>query len=218
MKKVLLINSIPFFLMTIYAIIRYNFAQEVGFDKFFFFVINKSIAYTALFSVAFSALLPNAKSIGIDVNSELIKEKKNFGSFGFYLALVHIFMTIRNINPDVYPKFFDDTANITLYGTLAIIFGILTILVLLFLKIISQKEVQEKIEMNNFRKYLKTVYLALFFILMHNYFIGGKNWLFVEKWAWYMPPITLISAISIIFVFYVKAKSIFINKQYKNNL
>ncbi len=204
--------------MTIYAVIRYNIAQEIGFDKFFFFIINKSIAYTALFSVMFSALLPNIKSIGYEIQPEFIKEKKNFGIFGFYLALVHIFLTIRNINPSIYPKFFDNEGSFSIFGTLAIIFGILTILVLLFLKIISQKEVQEKIKYENLRKYLKTVYLALFFVLLHNFFIGGKSWFSIEKWSWYMPPITLISAITVIFVFYVKTKSIFINKQYKKSL
>ncbi len=213
-KKVYLINSFAFVIMTIYAVIRYNIAQDIGFERFFFFVINKSIAYTALFSIAMSALLPNIKSIGIELKSNFINEKKNFGLFGFYLALIHILITIRNINPENYPKFFDELGNFSTNGTLAIVFGILTISILLLLKIISQKEIQEKIQHSKLKLYLKTVYISLFFILLHNYFIGGDAWFTIEKWVWFMPPITLISGITVLIAFCVKAKSIFINKRF----
>lgn len=209
---VLMVIGIEFFCIFLYAIVRYNFAQDVGFDRILFFVINKAIAYSALFAICVAVIMSNLKAINIHLDENIIRKKKDFGLIGFYLAIVHVIVSLRHLNQINYPKLFDESGNFSFYGTSALIAGIIAFIFLSTLKIVSIDEVKIKLTPNFTNKTMKLVYVVLFFVLVHNFFIGSKSWLHIEKWAWYMPPITLMSAISIVIVFWIKIKSIFFNK------
>jgi hypothetical protein len=104
-----------FFLFYGYAIVRYHFGK--GLDQtFFFFVVNKAIAWSATFYLGMSVLLLPKK----------FPSKKQFGLSSFALGLIHIILTLYLAILNYYPDFYNK-GQISVLGFSVLMSGLLSI-------------------------------------------------------------------------------------------
>ncbi len=162
--KILINFTIIIFFALIYSIMRYNVFGNVPISDIPTYVLNKSIAFSMIL------ILPmifyyHRKQKQPDLN--FFKKSLRI------LAAIHVLLTIGLLSQNYYSKLFIDN-KLTLFGNLAVLFGILTFVYTVF----------NKYEFSNLLIYM--------LIALHLVFIGIKGWFDVTKWNGYMPPITII--------------------------
>jgi len=171
--KTMITKRIVFVLLItmLYSIIRYNIFGNVSWSDIPTFVFNKSISFSMIIILALATFSLNRGSI--DEFTDYMKVIKLF-------SIVHVLISINLLSLEYYPKLMENN-KLSLSGNWALLFGVLTFAVLF----------------NTFKINNLILYLLLAF---HVFFIGFKSWLNIEKWNGYMPPITLICFLLIIFV------------------
>lgn len=186
MKYLILI----FCLLYSYAVIRYHFGKELGFD-YFFFVFNKALAWTAATCLGLSVL----------TLKEPYPSKRFFGISSFTLSLFHIGLTLILAIVGFFPDYYN-TNGISNTGLPVLMTGILTILLMAFPLLASLFPTKFP------KSWIKLGKIGLFINILHPLIIGFKNWWIPGDWPLLLPPITLLTVLiySIIILVYWKQK------------
>jgi len=166
----------------LYALIRYNLFKHIVFAHLPLYVTNKAIALSAVIFIA-------AASFWKKNNSPHTKLYLN--SFGFFLALIHVMISIILLGPDYFPNLFA-SGKFNVFGELSILFGILAFTAFIILLISTTTREYLK---NILRRILSPDYiniLGILFIVFHTFLIGIKGWLSPKLWPGYLPPISLL--------------------------
>lgn len=167
--KVFIADCIVLFLTAIYAYIRYSANKLQIPDESIIFFLNKGLATTAAISISISYILSNLsklKNITLNFNAYL----KYFGTIGFILAALHIFVSLMLLNSIRFPYLFK-TANVfNFYGEMTILFGVTSIGLLFMPAITSITSVKLAMEANTWKKYQQIGYFALLALIFHVYF------------------------------------------------
>lgn len=157
---------------TIYSLLRYNVLGDVPFSDIPTFIINKSVAFTLviILLVIFYYKLKKKR-----FNFEFMIKGLNA------MAVIHILLSITLLTQEYYPKLFDDH-KLTLFGNLSVLFGVVTVAYVYI----------SKHKVNNLIVYA--------FISFHLFFLGVKGWFNIDMWNNFLPPITLICFLILIFL------------------
>jgi len=194
-KELNIFSGIVFLVMFSYAIIRYNLGKGVGFSQTPFYVLNKAFAYFSLFNFGMLAI---SGKLFENIWGEKTKENVNyFTKLGLFAVFCHVSMSIVLFNHHYFPHLIQENGELSLVGSLSLLFSILAFAILVFinLKLIKQSKTFK-------------VILTLF-VILHLFFLGFHTWSSFTDWPWYLPPISLLAFIdsAIIFYFSIKKKT-----------
>jgi len=169
----------------LYALVRYIIFKHVAFAQLPLYVTNKAIALSAIIFIAAATL--KTKNNGPDT-------KLYLSSFGFFLALIHVIISIILLEPDYFPKLFAG-GKFNIFGELSILFGILAFTAFIILLISTTtreylKDILKRIASPDFINIL-----GLLFLVFHTFLLGIKGWMTPKQWPGYLPPITLLGFI-----------------------
>jgi len=210
--KVFIANCIIIFLAAIYAYIRYSANNLPIPDGSIIFFLNKGLATTAAISISISYILSNLsklKSINLNFNAYL----KYFGTIGFILAALHIFVSLMLLNSIRFPYLFKTASVFNFYGEMTIFFGVISIGLFLMPAITSITSVKLAMGANSWKKYQQIGYFALLALIFHVYFANFfQTSNFSKSFAYLLPLHYFIWAI-ILTTLTLKAISIFKKKQ-----
>jgi hypothetical protein len=141
------------------------------------FIANKAIAFSMIIILAIAFVKQNNKK-----KDECISYLNIFKIF----SIIHVLISIVLLSQNYYPKLFSDN-KLTVFGSLAVLFGILSITYL-----------------TNIKYRIKNL-LFYSLVAIHLFFLGFKGWVNIEKWNGMMPPITLICFIILVTLFILSA-------------
>jgi hypothetical protein len=177
-----------FFLFYGYAIVRYHFGK--GLDQtFFFFVVNKAIAWSATFYLGMSVLLLPKK----------FPSKKQFGLSSFALGIIHIILTLYLAILNYYPDFYNK-GQISVLGFSVLMSGLLSISLMTMAFLAS-------LFSSKFPKvWLHYGFFAFLVNSCHPIIIGIQNWFSPLLWPMFLPPITLLASLLSGIIFYLRWK------------
>lgn len=199
-KKAVSFSIFIFALCFAYAAIRYNLVRNTPIDQLPLYINNKAIALSSTILIGISFLLGPLARFLPGVFGKIVYLRKNFGLIGFFLATLHVIMTLVLFNKANYPRYFLENGKLTFNGETALLFGILAVMVFGIVSIASLPSVEERMEEKNWKTIQRLGYLAYIFVLLHVSVMGYKGWSNPESYQYGMASITLISALFIVFV------------------
>ena len=176
----------------VYAIARYNVLGGVEWIHLPSYVVNKSFAVGAIAFIACSYL--TGKWIKAHPNDPKARRAlaKFLGLSGFYLAGLHIILSLVLLSPGNYAKFFlEDGTKLNLTGEITFLFGVLAISFLMFPAITTLPLMCEALGGERWQRAQRMGYWAIAMVAGHTLTMGYKGWLDPGAWHGGLPPITL---------------------------
>lgn len=182
-----------FLASTLYAIIRYNIFNDVGWSDLPLYVLNKIISMT---SVILLAIALGAKRR----NSNIIYKRilKNLRG----LIFIHLIISLLILTPAYFPKFFDDD-KLNTVGQLSMLAGVFALFQMNNTRYI--KLTQIGLSINFYKRYGFEILMVL--ISLHLFIMGYSSWLEMSRWPGGLPPISLLSFIITLLPHFVKEKA-----------
>ncbi len=199
-----------------YAFIRYNIFQGVPWSEIPYYILNKALAWTAIFSILLSYLPGTLKKFGKKVKPQYLAIRKHFGIGGFFIASLHIQISLVILRPDLFP-YLHDGDKMNPNGDLAVMFGVLTFTALLMPAVVSIPSVIKAMPLERWKKIQYTGYIALLFNLFHLAAVGSMRWFNPGGWPGFLPPITLLAATMVIFLLMLRGTSLIAEKSRKKS-
>jgi hypothetical protein len=119
------------------------------------------------------------------------------GLAAFWLAALHVLMSVALLMPDHYAKLFDGAAY-NLAGQTALLFGCLTAMLFALPAVASIPSVWDALTSRQRLFARRAGYAALFFVALHVFALGIGGWMRPETWPGGMPPITMLSCLAVL--------------------
>ncbi len=185
-------------LSLIYAVLRYHIFGPVPWKDFPFYVLNKAISLSAFILLILNFSLGPLRNLGASIPDGWLNARKTLGMTGFLLALFHVLISTLLFKPAVYAKFFEENGTLTLMAGLSMLAGITAFVVLWAYNLSFQTFLREDKAFIKFITSRRFLLIALFFGVLHIFFMGYQGWTKPDTWHGGMPPITLVA-----FVFWV---------------
>lgn len=176
-----------------YAVLRYNIFGTVPLKDIPLFILNKAVSLSSLILLTTSFSIGPMKNLGLKISLHFINSRHVYGMIGFILTLIHVFMSLILFNPVMYSKFFLENGSLSFTAGLSMLGGVLSIAILWFYNWSSQHQLKERKLFNQFTTSRKLILTTLFFVAIHLFFMGYKNWITPSTWQGGLPPISLIS-------------------------
>lgn len=161
-----------FILCLLYAVLRYVIFGPYHWTDLPVYVVNKAVAFTLVI-----VILKGSVSL-LKHRQELFKLYMQMVSL---LAIIHILMIISLLSLDYYPKL-SSNSGLNIKGSLTLLTGILTA-AYMFNKLVR----------------IRNAIIALM-IMAHLFVTGYSGWIKPDSWHGFMPPITLICFLVLIFI------------------
>lgn len=184
-------------LFTAYATLRYNIFKGIPFSEFPLYILNKSISWTGLTIIVLSYLISTWKKIGTQLPENIINSKRDLGIIGFAFVSAHILISIINLNPIDYAKFYASDSSLNSLGQLSLLFGAISYIIL-NIPFINSFRNEELKKHEKWKQVQNLGYISVIGVLLHLFFMGYKGWFDLSSWAGGMPPITLLAALIIV--------------------
>ena len=178
-----------------YAVLRYNILGTVPLKDIPLFILNKAVSLSSLILLTASFSIGPLKNLGIKLPLHFINSRHVYGMIGFILTLIHVFISLILLSPVMYSKFFLENGSLSFSAGLSMLGGVLSIAILWFYNWRSQHHLKESRLFNQFTTSRKLILTTLFFVAIHLFFMGYKNWITPATWQGGLPPISLISFI-----------------------
>lgn len=172
-----------------YAVLRYHVSGKTEWKEWFF-VLNKSFAWTAFILLSLTILKPKTLE-KIQLNRRVL------GLTGYGFAIVHLISVLFLFSEVHYPKFFTDS-DLNLRGLLSISAGSIAILLFTLPFIASVKKLSIDSPLYKFGKY------GVAISILHPFFIGFSGWVSPFDWPLCLPPITLLAFLSGVSFFLIR--------------
>ncbi|MBI5798542.1 MAG: ferric reductase-like transmembrane domain-containing protein [Candidatus Yonathbacteria bacterium] len=187
-----------------YAIIRYNVIKGVSWGELPLFISNKAVALSAVAFIALSYALGSFARFWPKIFSTILPLRKFLGLFGFGLAAIHLLISLLIFTPAYYPKFFLASGNLSLVGELAMLFGVLAFAVFALVAISSIPALVQSMDPARWIRVQRLGYLGLVLVFAHVLVMGFEGWISLASWPGGLLPISLIAAIVIAVVLFIK--------------
>ena len=179
-KSVVLVMSI-YVLVSFYATIRYNIFGNVLLKDFPLYITNKILIFSSI--ILLLILNINPKKYKNTILPHLI-------NISF---MIHILLSLLILNPYYFDSFFTEKGSFTLLAGLGLLSGFIAYGIY--------------VKVNKVQKHKHILsQIFLFFVALHLFFLGYKNWITPQNWYGYLPPISLINFLLILLIFYFKNK------------
>ena len=179
-------------LTAVYAILRYNVFKGVEWIHLPLYITNKVVSWSAVILIAASYLVGKR-----DTGPRQVVLVKFLGLTGFWLAAMHIVMSLLMHSPHYYPKFFGEE-KLNLTGELSMLFGVLSIGFLTVPAVTSLPQMKDSLGLRRWRRSQRIGYMALACTAGHLFVMGFQGWLKPEEWPGSMPPITMLAFLAAI--------------------
>ena len=188
-----------------YAVVRYHLFGGVDWEHFPLFIANKAISLSAVFFIAMSYLIGKAFKVYDTAPEKRLILIKFCGLIGFSLAAIHAFMSLLLFTPEYYPKLFGSDGRLNLTGELSMAFGVLSLWCLTVTAIASFPFMYDAVGAERWKRGQRMGYLCLALAGGHVVVMGLPGWLKPAGWHGYLPPISLVAFIVILFALLMKA-------------
>jgi DMSO/TMAO reductase YedYZ heme-binding membrane subunit len=175
-----------------YAVIRYHVGENIPWSEFLF-VVNKAFSWSAFILISWS-ILPKKWFLKRNL------QRKYFGITGYIFALIHVILNIFLININRFPQFYSSNKNWTNEFYLFASIGLISFLIFSLIFLVSTNLVKTK----NKDKIISLGLYTIVFCALHPFLIGYKNWLNINSWPLFLPPITLLSILILILFLIIK--------------
>lgn len=164
-----------------YAIVRYNLCGDVPWSNVPVYVVNKSTSWTGLIL------------FGLSLLSRKTELRRYYGTRAVVATVAHVVMSILVLDPPYFSKFFGVDGRMNAIGESSMLAGVAGFLVLMGLFFVNQ---QGKPGGSGS---LRTGWgrLVLWCSGAHVAIMGVAGWLRPETWPGYLPPITLLSFVTV---------------------
>lgn len=191
---------------TAYAIIRYSILGTIAWQHVPIFVFNKGVSWAALAMICLSLSMGGLSRIAPGCFKSNLWLRKYFGLAGVALASLHILMSFFILDPVYFPLFYlEDSGRMTGLAELTMLMGAVSWVLLLTLGVASLPTVID----NMSRHYwLRWQHLAGFWAGVLgglHVFYGYAGWIQPDTWSGGLPPITLLSALTVVAMLIVRA-------------
>lgn len=162
-----------------YAHLRYHIGKSIPLSEWLF-IVNKSIAWTGGILLGLSLLKYKQKNT-----------RNSLGSIGYLFASIHLLLDVILMSPEHYPSFYS-FGQLNTHAWISITLGATSFIcfTIAFLGSISK----------NHKYLLRSGRIGILFSLLHVTMIGKKGWFTPHSWPFYMPPITLIFVLAVVFI------------------
>jgi hypothetical protein len=170
----------------VYTLVRYIGFGNVDMTQIPVFLLNKSLSMSSVIFLLIAAYHSS--------NNQITKSKF-WGSSALFSALLHVLFSLSILSGAYFSKLFI-ADKLTWQGGLFILFGILAIFIFFIIKSSELDDTKRK-------KYFQ---LGTLFLLFHLFFLGFSDWLKIQDWHGFLPPISLLSFLILIAaeIFYLK--------------
>ncbi len=188
-NRILIRLVLLFLVLYVYTFVRYHFGKDVPMDEWLL-ILNKSISWFALTLLAFSAL-------PVIFLTKYRFDRRFFGIVGYYFAILHVSIASILLLHDKYPKILREL-NFTNQGALFLLIGMTAFFVLFVPFQASIKKLSNSSRAFKFGK------IGVAIIAFHPLVLGYENWIKVNNWPYFLPPITLLSFLTVLAVFFIR--------------
>ncbi len=182
-------------LSVLYAVMRYHIFGPVPWKDFPFYVLNKGISLSAFILLTLNFSLGPLKNLGASVPKVWLNARKALGMTGFLLVLLHAMIAFLLFKPTVYGKFFEENGTLTLMAGLSMLAGVIGFVILWAYNLSFQTFLREDKAFIKFITSRSFLLIALFFGVLHIFFMGYQGWGQPATWHGGLPPITLVAFI-----------------------
>lgn len=165
-----------------YAIVRYNVCGDVAWSNVPIYVVNKSTSWTGLILFGLS-LLSREKDL-----------RRYYGTRAVAATVAHVVMSVLVLNPHYFSKFYGEDGRMNGIGEASMLAGIAGLLVLLGLFCVNQQG--PSAASGSLRRGWGR--LVLWCSGLHVAVMGVAGWLRPETWPGLLPPITLLSFLTVV--------------------
>jgi hypothetical protein len=175
-KLVLLIFALTFG----YSLLRYVVFKGVSVEQIPIYIINKAVSWTGLILLGLPPLIH-------------VDRRRAIGQTGFLLVMLHVIMSLMIFNPVYFAKFYNETGYLSWQAEASMLAGVVAT-VLLFKLFVHVGD------NNNHNGSLIPGLGRIILILTgaHIGLMGYRGWLDVVHWPGHLPPITLLSFLTVI--------------------
>ena len=123
---------------------------------------------------------------------------------GFSLAAIHAFMALLLFSPEYYPKMFEAGGRLNLTGELSMAFGVISLWILSMTAITSLPFMYDAIGADRWKRGQSMGYVCLALAGGHVLVMGLAGWLKPAGWHGFLPPISLVAFIVVLYVLLAK--------------
>jgi DMSO/TMAO reductase YedYZ heme-binding membrane subunit len=171
-------------LCIVYAAARYHVFGAVPWLDFLPFVLNKAVSLAGLILLSAAYLRKGNPAAA-----------RTLGVSGFALTCLHIAISVPLLGRRYYPKLFAGDL-LTPAGEWSMITGLVSFLFLTAPALTSPKEMMAELGRGRWELMQRAGYWALAAGAVHQALIGFPGWFTPGHWPGYLPPITLLGAIT----------------------
>lgn len=155
------------FLLTQIFFLLYSYFNSISYYSIIVTFLNRGLSTTASFSIITAYLISNLKKMGKLKEKSFFSNPKYFGLYGFFIAFSHVFISLMLIEYSRYPFLFEKIGYLSIAGQLFEMFGIIIISSLIIPAITSISSVRNNMNIVTWKKYQRSGYIAVVFILAH---------------------------------------------------
>jgi hypothetical protein len=154
-----------------YAVVRYNVFKAIAWHHLPLFVLNKAVAWTATTLLLIAAVRAVARRENLLASPWL--------GIATGMGAVHVLMSLVLLSPERYASLYDASRQLSWVGELALLGGVVA----------TVSNVLAR------RHKAAALFLPVA-IVLHCTALGAHGWLTPSQWPGYMPPITLVCAVT----------------------
>jgi DMSO/TMAO reductase YedYZ heme-binding membrane subunit len=186
-----------------YATLRYVVFGPVDPAHIPLYVLNKSVAWSALVLLGVALSAGPLARIRPHRFVRLLACRKSCGLFGFVLATGHVVLSLPILTPAYYPSFFSRSSEFTALAEITMAAGVWSWLMLAPAAVTSLPALEQAMAPEAWRRSQRWAVWAQGAVLIHLLY-GVRNW---DPRIWYggMPPITLICVLTVAVVLGLRA-------------
>lgn len=157
--------------------LRYHVSGKIAWEEWYF-VLNKSFAWTAFTLIGLTVLKPTTLD-------KLKLKRRELGLSGYFIAVIHLGSILFLFNEEHFPIFYTENS-INLHGIISLSAGAISLLLFTFPLLASLNNLPNSSHFYKFGKY------GVAISILHPALIGFQGWFKPLDWPLYMPPITLL--------------------------
>ena len=171
-----------------YAIIRYNVFGGVDLVQIPVYITNKAVSWSAVIFLALAAW---------HYQKQQKEASRWWGRASMHCVFLHLLLSLAVFMQPYYPKFFGPE-RLSLEGELLLLFGVLGTYGYWGLLRYDGRDPRDRLLLK---------LMASLFVFLHLFFMGYHGWPKFREWHGYLPPISLLSALSVLIAgaFYLRA-------------
>ena len=154
--------------------------------------LNIALGFTGAASISIAYIAGNLKKLGVKRTLIAVQKIKYFGLYGFFIALIHVSLSLVLIGKLIYPYLYELNGILNTYGQLTILFGVASTGLLLMPALTSISTVKSAMTPENWRKYQRIGYYAL--ITTSGHVISQEIFkiLMPAEWKYFLVPESII--------------------------